>query len=98
MLAVCCSERIHNPAVSIRGKLLGELLLGSLHCLLCLLVCRILLVDAYRLAFLFRIVAEILEKKNLTRLEGSCQFVSLLAVRSELYRYAELLAYCVNNL
>ena len=98
MLAVSCTECIHNPAVSVRSKLLCELLLRSLHGFLSLFVCRIFLVNSYWLSFLFRIETEVFEKKNLTWLEGSSLLVSLLAVRSELYRNTEFLAYCIYNL
>ena len=98
VFAVSCTESIHYPAVSVRSKFLGKLFLRSLHCLLSLFISRILLVDSYRLAFLFRIETEVLEKKHLTRFEGCSLLVSLLAVRSELYRNAEFLAYCINYL
>ena len=98
MLAVCGAECIHYPAVSIRSEFLGEVLLSGLHFLLCSLVCRIILFDSYRLAFLLRIVTEVLKKKHLTRLESRSLLVSSLAIRSELYRNTELLAHCVNYL
>ena len=98
MLAVCCTESVHYPAVSVRSKLLGEILLSCLHLLLGCLICRIIFFDSYRLAFLLRIVAEVLKKKHLTRLESRSLLVSSLAIRSELYRNTELLAHCVNYL
>ena len=98
MFAVSCSESVHHPAVSIGSEFLGELFLGSLHGLLGSLVCRILLVDSDRLAFLLRIETEILEKKSLARLKSCSKLVCLLAVRSELYRNAEFLAHCINYL
>ena len=90
MLAVCGAEGIHHIAVSIGSELLCELLLLLLHFLLCSLVCRIFLVDSDRLALLFRIVAEVLEKEYLARLEGCNLCVSVGAVRCELHlRYTE---------
>ena len=89
VLAVSCSECVHYVAVSVRSELLGKLLLAALHFLLCSVILGCALLYAYRLAFLLRIEAEVLQKKCLARLEGSSLLRSVAAILGELHLYAE---------
>ena len=99
VLAVCSTECVHHVAVSVRSKCLGKLLLGSLHCLLCILVSWVFLVDTYWLAFLFWIVAEVFEKEHFAWLESGSSVLSLSAIRSKLHLWhTESGSNCVLNL
>ena len=93
MSAVSCSEGVVDVAVGIGSQGLHELLLAGLHCGLgsLLLLVGGILGESAGLAFLLGIVAEILEKQGLTRLEGGCLLLGLLAVGSELDGNSEAL-------
>ena len=98
VLAVSRTEGVVYIAISVRSQCLGEFLLASLHLLLGSLVVRIILLDANRLAFLFRIEAEVFEQEDFTRLQRSSLFASLSAVRSELNGNAELFRNSIHDL
>ena len=98
MFAVCSTESIHDIAVCVRSKGLGELFLARFHLFLGGFVGRIFFLDSYRLAFLFRIETEVLEKKYLSRFECCCFVLSFGAILCELNRASECSGYCVNDL
>ena len=99
MLAVSGTEGIHYVAVGVRSELLSEYLLLLLHILLGSFVSWIGLLDAYWLAFLFGIVAEVLEEEHLTWLQSSSLGIGLSAVGSELnLRYTESSSNCLLDL
>ena len=95
---MCCSERIVNVAVSVACESFCEFLLALFHFFLGCVVCWVFFVDANRLAFLFRIEAEVFEKKHFARFQSCCGVGCLGAVRSELYVCAESGSYGVLNL
>ena len=98
VLAVSCAECVHYVAVCVRSELLSELLLANLHLLLSCVVLRCTLLYAYRLAFLFRIEAEVLKEECLAWLQSSSLFRSVATILSELNLYAESCRYVRNNL
>ena len=91
--AVSGTESVVDVAVSIGCEGLHELLLaflyGCLGCLLLLVTC--ILCESARLAFLFSIEAEVLQKQSLARLEFGNFSLRLLAVSCKLYRNTEAL-------
>ena len=98
MLAVSCSEGIHDIAVSIRCELLCKLLLAFLQGLLGSLELRSAFLYAYWLALLLRIEAEVLKQECLTWLEGGSLLRSVCAVSSKLHLYTKTLRNLGNNL
>ena len=93
------AESVVDVAVSIAGELGGERLLAFLHGLLgcCLFFVGGVFRESAGFAFLFSVVAEILEQKGLAGLEGGGKFIGLLAVGSKLHRHAEALGHMVHD-
>ena len=87
------SKCIVDVAVCIRSESLDKLLLAGLYgCLCCLLLLiGIILSESARLAFLFSVIAKVLEKQRLARLECGSLLLCLLAVLCKLNRHAETL-------
>ena len=98
MLSVSRTEGIHHVAVSIAGKCLGKFLLACLHGLLGFFVSRIVLFDADGLAFLFGMVAEVLEHESLAHLQSLGSVLSLSAIGSKRNRATEGFLHGTTNL
>ena len=92
------TEGVHHVAVSVAGEGLGELLLRSLHGLLGLVVSGIGLLDAYGLAFLFGIVAQVLQQQSLTHLQGLGSVGSLSTVGSKSHGHTQSLLHSLADL
>ena len=92
------TEGIHHVAVSIAGQSLGELLLAGLHSFLGLVIFGSTLLYTHGLAFLFGIVAQVLQQQGLTHLQSLGSVGSLGAVGSECYGNAQSLLYGLADL
>ena len=98
MFAVCGTESVHDIAVCVGSKSLGELFLACFHLFLCGFVSRIFFLDAYRFAFLFGIETEVLEHEYLARLEGCSLILCFRAILSELNGTTERCGNSIFNL
>ncbi len=98
MTTVSGTERIVHIYVSIRCKSLCKFFLTFLHFFLGCVICGIFLVNAYGLAFFFRVEAEVFKQEHLTGLQSGGLFSCLGAVFSKLYFSAEIFANCIFDL
>ena len=96
--AVSRTESVVHIDVGIRSEHLGKLLLAFLHGLLGVGISGIFLVNAYGLAFFFRIETEVLQQEHFAGLQGCSSLASLGAVGSKLNLHAEVLAHSLHNL
>ena len=98
MLAVGRTESIVYIYVGIGGELLGKVFLAVLHLRLGSIVFWRAFFNTDRLAFLFWIVAEILEQKCLSALQCCGLCIGVACVLGELDLNAESIAYVLDNL
>ena len=98
MLTVSSTKCIVDISICIASQSLGKFFLRSLHGFLCIIVCRVFLINTYRFSLLFRIEAKVLEQQSFTRLQSSSSLSSLCTIRSKLNRNTKSFSNSVNNL
>ena len=98
--AVCRAKGVVDVAVGIGSQLLGEGFLALLDSGLggFLFLVGGVFGQSAGFAFLFCIEAQVFEQQHFARLEGCRLGISLLAVRSELHRHAEILLDAGDNM